>query len=813
MLAVYVAALTVLGALILGLRHDAPWLPAAAAVAAVCAVIVTDRWGVVRLNRWLANAITIVAVAWSLRDFWDLSSEAKLMAIGSMLCLLQIVLLFQQKTARIYWHLVVLSVLEVVVAAALELGPSFVPLLTLFLAVGLGALTLLCVYRETARARTGNWELAKWVAKQWQAFMGRALPRTRTTAADSAGATGIRNALERRVDSATAAQLLLARAVVESNRGDDAPLDQWFTTQIFVRQIVLLTIATMLFAVVFFYATPRLRDGFSPNGFFFGGPTMGFRSEVRLQRKGRIHLSSRPVMRVKLSRLLDQRSIELAGEDEPYFHGAILPEYVSDVEGSRWVRPQSSGRGIIRAVSQTTRSLVRQDIVVEPNVSRRFAIQPTQPIEDATAVYGSGYGGSDRAQQQRYALATPAIVNERQVKAIPNPNRRRNEDEEAAFREELTATTRFPAERFPRLAEIAAQVLEQNQLQDGRSFDKAVALWRHFLVPGQYEYSLNLNISSDDAIDPIEDFVANSRSGNCEYFASALAMMLRSQDIPARLVRGYKCGTFNTVGRYYLVQERDAHSWVEAWMPTEAVSNELAGAPSDGGAWYRFDPTPGRSTKPLIEQPGMGERIAQAFDYVELLWRDYVLSLNTARQDEIVYDPLTARAGALPQWMEMRQVRGWLRRAGAVMGLDSLSRGGRPSRVFEGTIAVAVILALLFLAAAIYGARVAWAAITKRGELPRKAASTAPEFYRRLERLMARLPIVRRSTETPREMAVAAGERLAAFPGEAAIAALPGELVTAYYRVRFGKGRLDKVESEAIEQALKKIELAVQRVK
>src|SRR5207248_1702340 len=125
--------------------------------------------------------------------------------------------------------------------------------------------------------------------------------------------------------------------------------------------------------------------------------------------------------------------------------------------------------------------------------------------------------------------------------------------------------------------------------------------------------------------------------------ASALAMMLRSQDIPARLVRGYKGGTFNTVGRYYLVQERDAHSWVEAWMPNEAVSTELAGAPSDGGAWYRFDPTPGRINQLSIEQPGMGEQIAQAFDYVELLWRDYVLSLNTARQDEIVYDPLTAR--------------------------------------------------------------------------------------------------------------------------------------------------------------------------
>src|SRR6185369_9622359 len=225
---------------------------------------------------------------------------------------------------------------------------------------------------------------------------------------DTPEIVGIRNAQKSKAERTTAAGRLLGRPVVESKSSVDATLDQWFTPRMLIRQIGLLTAVTMLFAVVFFYATPRLRDGFSPNGFFFGGATMGFRSEVRLQRKGRIHLSSRPVMRVKLSRLLDQRTIELVGE--PYFHGAILPEYVSDAEGSRWVRPQSTnltgmgGRGILRAVSQTTRSLVRQDIVVEPNIARRFAIQPTQPIEDATAVFGSGHGGPDRVQQ-RYAWA------------------------------------------------------------------------------------------------------------------------------------------------------------------------------------------------------------------------------------------------------------------------------------------------------------------------------------------------------------------------------------------------------------------------
>ena len=86
-------------------------------------------------------------------------------------------------------------------------------------------------------------------------------------------------------------------------------------------------------------------------------------------------------------------------------------------------------------------------------------------------------------------------------------------------------------------------------------------------------------------------------------------------------------------------------------------------------------------------------------------------------------------------------------------------------------------------------------------------------FYFDTKDPASRLTVVRKSTETPREMAVTAGRRLASVTGEATITALPSELVSAYYRVRFGKGRLDKVESEAIEQALKKIELAVQRAR
>jgi len=292
--------------------------------------------------------------------------------------------------------------------------------------------------------------------------------------------------------------------------------------------------------------------------------------------------------------------------------------------------------------------------------------------------------------------------------------------------------------------------------------------------------------------------------------------MLRSQGIPARLVVGYKGGTFNSVGRYYVVEQRHAHSWVEAWVPTEKVPGaELAGAPSDGGVWYRLDPTPGRDQFVTITKETVGTRLAQAFDYVELLWRDYVLSLNKNRQDEFVYDPLTARAAILPSWVEPRAFQRWLRLLSRRLGIElapSPDRGGW--RAFEASLAILVTSGLILLLMVAQGLRLAWRTFhrwrTRLGAVAR-AGAPAPAFYGKLERMLARLPVVRSSGQTPRELAAAAGTRLLSLEGAALAAKVPDDLVTAYYRVRFGGCHLDKNEIESIEQALAALNVAVRQ--
>ncbi|MDM7934615.1 MAG: transglutaminase-like domain-containing protein, partial [Methanothrix sp.] len=72
-----------------------------------------------------------------------------------------------------------------------------------------------------------------------------------------------------------------------------------------------------------------------------------------------------------------------------------------------------------------------------------------------------------------------------------------------------------------------------------------------------------------DAIDmpgqvsPIHAFLFQTRKGNCEHFASALAVMLRGSGIPARLVTGFLVREYNTTGGYYIVRAENAHAWVE----------------------------------------------------------------------------------------------------------------------------------------------------------------------------------------------------------------------------------------------------------
>jgi hypothetical protein len=78
--------------------------------------------------------------------------------------------------------------------------------------------------------------------------------------------------------------------------------------------------------------------------------------------------------------------------------------------------------------------------------------------------------------------------------------------------------------------------------------------------------------------DPIADFILHGKRGYCQHFATALALLARTAGVPARVVGGYRVVEVSPLGGYHVVRDRDAHAWVEAWLP--------------GEGWRTFDATP-----------------------------------------------------------------------------------------------------------------------------------------------------------------------------------------------------------------------------
>jgi transglutaminase-like putative cysteine protease len=124
-------------------------------------------------------------------------------------------------------------------------------------------------------------------------------------------------------------------------------------------------------------------------------------------------------------------------------------------------------------------------------------------------------------------------------------------------------------------------------------FDKAVALVEYFTGPDSaFRYSLETAPGSGD--DALVEFLTVGRVGYCEQYASAMAVMLRTQGVPARVAVGFTAGTEGD--GYRSVSTRDAHAWVEAWFP--------------GYGWTTFDPTPltdGRTVVPPYVQEAVGD--------------------------------------------------------------------------------------------------------------------------------------------------------------------------------------------------------------
>jgi hypothetical protein len=145
---------------------------------------------------------------------------------------------------------------------------------------------------------------------------------------------------------------------------------------------------------------------------------------------------------------------------------------------------------------------------------------------------------------------------------------------------------------------------------DGSPLEQALRIQQRL----RKDFKYTLDGPETPARDPLADFLFVRKEGYCEYFASAMAVMLRTLGIPARVATGFQSGYFNDVSGLYVVRASDAHAWVEGWI--------------EGRGWTTFDPTPVGSARGA----GLWSRINMYLDAADHAWQEWVVSYNIEQQ-------------------------------------------------------------------------------------------------------------------------------------------------------------------------------------
>lgn len=869
-LQISMAALAALGTLLLGMGQQTAWLPFMAAIAVLVSVYVTDIAKVFQLNRNLANAAAVGALLISLREFLSnyTKAENQLLVIANLLIYLQIVLVFQRKNDRVYWLLAVLSLLQVVVAAALNMGFAFGLLLIVYLVVALTALFLFFLHRETRVHQEPEEDDA---------------PASDAPASEAQSFWNFLSYLgvpDQGEEEAAPRKKTFEQAVVYRDRGNPNPL-RVFQGWSMMREVAGLTLATIVFTGVIFYSVPRFDDNNWRWGAGGRSTEIGFSPDVSLIDGEQMSLSDDVALRVTWTDMQSGEPVTFNGD--PYLRGAVAVKYTAPhQEGSenyQWkpayafeqrddrVRRQN-WEGLELPSPASGVPLVRQEVILATfdnaplfstypvfrlpqtddrvrfesrteqlyyHVHRETNERPKSVQFRYVTGIAATIGGlqGDITPRALMPFPDPAHITDGRVEngsraIIPDPetlsgipDRAREDllapfflvDPRQQFRLVFGSSRPLTKQDPPEL--VALRDFAENLVKDipaDQAYRRAKLLENHFRLSPTYQYALNLDtVPRDKSLDPNVDFVTNHHTGNCRHFASALALMLRSLGIPARLVTGYRGGEYNSVGNYWVVRQNRAHAWVEAYLEPSQIPDAPLGLEPQykaGGAWLRLDPTPeGQEDVGILGEIGWLDHLGEMVDYVQMLWNDYVVNLNPERQKEAIFEPLVD--GSLQTAENMTSASAWQGLFESIATWLGFAPNGWFARHWYIWLTLWCLLMIGGGAWSIwrYGANL-WRFLFGGGtfiDSPKRRGESV-DFYLKLEDLLARHGHTRGQAQTAREFAVLVGAELPEEPRGRDAAALVRQLVDRFYHVRYGGEELSADDRVDITRRLGDLE-------
>jgi hypothetical protein len=597
-------------------------------------------------------------------------------------------------------------------------------------------------------------------------------------------------------------------------------------------QSIPLGIGAIVFAGFFFYLLPRT----GPAQF---EPSLGTQARIGLPRTlsvgtvGRLLSDPTPVMRVSLTGLLTDKNYPL--REPPYIRARVMDTYGNFsrntwTQHGEWVFNGVHNYRRLKGLEASTTGLYpKRDLVkIEFDIKEQFAatlfsLPPAFALERSQSIsldYDQLNMVLDELDASRlpagkslvYSLGSAAFSAGHQLRLTPAQlGSGRFAENQTLFH--LTKDFR----NFTHCDRYRRKLLQEGGIDENAPYELAKFIERHF-TEGDFTYTLDLRPPVDPDMDPIEDFLINQRKGHCQYFASAMLMMLRQSNIPSRIVVGYKPSEFNGLGNYFTVKQSDAHAWVEALMTQDQLQGtELQPWTAESGSyWVRFDPTPASSDGELVMQQG------QAMDYAEKLWKDYVVEGQKLSSDDSLYAPVAANSqNAYATVVEnFQQLRKRIASGELFVGI------GRIGFAWQVAILITTLggLGIIFWQGSTLLQHFAPRFAGRLG-LRRKSSTVKQAFFARCLELLARQSLRREPAETPEEFTRRASrvlkegtlDGLANSTNEspASSSALDhslGLLTSLYYRLRFGGDQtLSTAEQQDIEQALNQLSQTVRQ--
>ncbi|MDQ3633129.1 MAG: DUF3488 and transglutaminase-like domain-containing protein [Acidobacteriota bacterium] len=534
---------------------------------------------------------------------------------------------------------------------------------------------------------------------------------------------------------------------------------------------ITLLILITIFAIPLFFTLPRVGGAGIGSDLTNNTKITGFSDLVKLGEIGILQQNDKTVMRVRLDKNENENLKNLR------WRGVAL-DYFDNKSWSKtrngYKEPFIKGERNFFLVNYPSknRKITVQTFYLEPlNSEILFTLSKPIAVQGGFQIVKKDSEGALTTERSSFERTSYTVHSDTFQPIVENL---RNDNQ--LYTEKDIRYLQLPPKYDERILKLANEIIKKNNAVT--RYDQAKTIEKYLQT--QFGYTLELKAGGDE---PLADFLFNVREGHCEYFATAMAIMLRTQGIATRVVNGFQQGEFNETAGVYVVKQKDAHSWVEVYFPKEKV-------------WIPFDPTP-FAGQFAANQPATSifGKVNKYLEALETFWIQYFVAYDNQEQQSLfksVKSGFNDYKNTASTWLAsfQKELEYWWK---DVRGDKGFAESIKATAIGAGyIIAFALgIFLLVWLFRKIYNLAI-W---NKFGNwVKQKNEATIIEFYERLQKVLASKGFQRKPHQTPLEFAFALNMPEAV------------KITEKYNRVRFGEKDLSKDESKEIENWLEKLE-------